>query len=109
MQEGHYIDERIQMSFTTPIDRLAEIIRKPQGYAGVEVELDTIPAIYTVIANLRVVEIKCKMTLVLSKYRVLFQGYHDCQAGRLSIEYSHRYQVLRGLYGVGRRQMPTEY
>ena len=97
------------MSFTTPIDRLAEIIRNPQGYAGVEVELDTIPAMYTVIANLRVVEIKCKMTLVLSKYRVLFQGYHECQAGRLSIEFSHRYQVLRGLYGVGRRQMPTEY
>jgi hypothetical protein len=69
------------MSFTTPIDRVAEIIRNPQGYAGVEVELDTIPAMYTVIANLRVVEIKCKITLVLSKYRVLFQGYNGCQVG----------------------------
>ena len=70
MQEGHYIDERIQMSFTTPIGRLADIIRNPKGYAGVEVDLDTIPAMYTVIANLRVVEIKCKVSLV-SKYRVL--------------------------------------
>lgn len=64
LQEGHYIDERIQMSFTTPIERLAEIVRNPKGYAGVEVELDTTPAMYTVIADLRVVEIKCKMIFV---------------------------------------------
>jgi hypothetical protein len=43
IQEGKYVDERLQITFTT-IDRIPLIISEPSVYRGTEISLESVPA-----------------------------------------------------------------
>ncbi len=57
IQEGRYRDERIEMNFTT-IDLLTRVIKEPNNYNLQTVEVDTVPANFIVVSDLRLIEKK---------------------------------------------------
>ncbi len=59
IQEGKYVDERLQITFTT-IDKIPLIITDPSLYLGSEITLDTVPAFFIQYSDLKVVQKKCK-------------------------------------------------
>lgn len=61
IQEGKYVDERMQMTFTT-IDKIPFIITDSSSFKGAEIILETVPAFFIQYSDLKVIHKKCKIT-----------------------------------------------
>lgn len=59
IQEGKYVDERLQITFNT-IDKIPLIITDPSVFIGSEITLESVPAFMQQYSDLKAVQKKCK-------------------------------------------------
>ena len=76
IQEGKYVDERFQITFTA-IDKIPMVINDPNNVIkGSVILLESVPAILITYSKLRVVSKKCKAQMFHSIYRMFFPSHY---------------------------------
>jgi hypothetical protein len=71
IQEGGYVDERLQITFTT-IDKIPLIVSDTSEYRGTEITLESVPAFMLQYSDLKVVQKKCKR---MSDYNMILECF----------------------------------